>query len=402
MQSYLSARNDHVTLFGRIIRFASLLLLFFVTQTLDCHAERKISSTLALRKTYDDLRNLLDTAFPGRGTTDYPGHTIDDVPKGYAMILKAEILTGLTENIGLSSLAKTSGYFLMKHSDERNDGFPGWGVPIAWDPYGDGSINVRNTKYTISTAIVVDALLDWIASDRTAPREEVLKLVRGSLLPYLKKQILSPSGLFPYSLEPTDRKYDTFNPAAYLAGVLQRYSVMESDPRTKARMRKFADATVSALIRHRRLSAAGTWFWNYSVTEPVPNDLAHAAYVIYGLQTYVENKGALAVRLDIPAISRHLADFIEPVTGQILAWPNFRTDANTPARAYDLGMGLYLACKNVSPDLRSPFLSMLPAYRTRGGAYLKYPPGRGLETFPVREYEAYVLFGLASCIALHE
>ena len=110
---------------------------------------------------HKDLRAKLDPAFPGRGTTDYPGNTVDDVPKGYAMILMAELAGNRPSATSISALAKASGKFLIERADERKDGFPGWGVPLAWDPYGDGSTNPAHTKYSISIGIVTPY---WIGS----------------------------------------------------------------------------------------------------------------------------------------------------------------------------------------------------------------------------------------------
>ncbi len=342
----------------------------------------------------------LDPSFPGRGTTDYPGNTIDDVPKGYAMILKAELLAGFRagQSGQLSPEGRAAAKFLMAHADERNDGFPGWGVPIAWDPYGDGTINPAHTKYTISTAIVVDSLLDWIEADAQAPRNDVLRLARASLLPYLNEDNLSPSGLLPYSLEPVDRPYDTFNPAAYLAGVLQRFSKLEQDPVIAARMRRIADKTVAAHVTHRQTTRDGAWYWHYSISEQVPNDLAHAAYIIYGLQLYAANGGALSDKLDQSAIVRHLADFVNDASGRIVAWPYFRTDTNMPARSYDMGMGLYLSCRENNKVVTRAIMNNLPAYITPSGGVTKYPSGLGLSTISVREYDAYIILGVSACL----
>lgn len=345
---------------------------------------------------HQSLQSRLDPAFPGRGTTDYPGNTSDDVPKGYAMILKAELLAMRGGDV--SFLGRSAGNFLLDHSDERKDGFPGWGVPLAWDPYGDGSTNPAHTKYTISTAIVIDSLLDWIEQDPSAPRDRVLELVRDAIRPYLDPHILSPSGLLPYSLETVDRPYDTFNPAGYLAGVMQRYSRLETDPNLAKQIRSVADMTVAAHLKHRQVGPNGSWYWNYSVTEPVPNDLAHAGYIMYGMRLYADNEGGLREHLDISAIEQHLTDFIDRDMGTILAWPSFRSDTNTSARSYDLGMGMFLVCQLKKNELRNYYVASLELYRGINGEYLKYPPKPGQPDLAVREYEGYVLLGLASCL----
>src|SRR5690606_11942402 len=124
----------------------------------------------------------------------------------------------------ISEIGFNAGQWLLQHDDENQDGTIGWGVPVAWDAYGDGSVNPKDTEYTISTAIAVDALLSWLDFSDTSLHARILNTVEQSLEPYLDGSMRTPAGLLPYSLMPSDRKYDTFNPAAYLAGQLQRFS----------------------------------------------------------------------------------------------------------------------------------------------------------------------------------
>ncbi|MGE0516308.1 MAG: hypothetical protein AB7E81_03530 [Hyphomicrobiaceae bacterium] len=345
---------------------------------------------------YNELRTSFDPRRPGRGIADYPGNMIADVPKAYAMILKAELLFK-GDQVG-PSLIEPAGSFLISHADERHDGFPGWGVPIAWDAYGDGSINPAHTKYAISTAIVVDALLDWIDVDPKSPREKILALVRASLERYLDARVLSPSGLLPYSLEMVDRPYDTFNPAAYLAGIMQRYSHIEPESEMRNKLREIADMTIGTHLAHKQVRPDGNWYWHYSINEKVPNDLAHATYIIHGLKLYAKYNGKLTGSLDLAAIERHLVDFVDPSSNRILAWPRFRIDTNSTARSYDLGMGLFAVCQLTEGQLRERYTAALPAYRSSSGRYLKYPPKLDRSDLSVREYEAYLLLGMSSCL----
>ena len=154
-----------------------------------------------------ELYTLFDPERPGFGTTDYPGHGNEDIPKSHAMVLMAEIErvdNGLYPE--LPSFAEASGRWLLDNADLNGNRVIGWGVPVAWDAYGDGSENPKDTEYTISTAIVVDGLLTWMERDPTAPRAEILRVVEASLNPYLAAEVSSPSGLAPYSLRPSDRR----------------------------------------------------------------------------------------------------------------------------------------------------------------------------------------------------
>jgi len=156
---------------------------------------------------------------PGFGVTDYPGHAEGDVPKSYAMVLLAELdRRGRAWRAGEANLARVAGDWLLANADSNGDGVIGWGLPVAWDAYDDGSTNSAHTEYTITTAIVIDALLTWAERDAQAPRARIREVVHAAVRPYLDPRVASPSGMAPYSLAAADRRYDTFNPAAYLAG----------------------------------------------------------------------------------------------------------------------------------------------------------------------------------------
>ena len=346
------------------------------------------------------LRSNLDPTHPGRGILDYPGRPIADVPKAYGAVLKAEIMLARRNRQPLSELGRVAGDYLLKQSDERRDGFAGWGVPAAWDAYGDGSVNPKDTKYTISTAVVTDALLDWAEADSSAPRDEIYQLVAAALTPYLYPSIRSPAGLFPYSLESADLKYDTFNPAGYLAGAMQRFAALDAEKVRAAAFKAAADRTVAALIANKKIAKSGAWYWQYSVTENVPNDLAHAGYIMRGLRLYVESGGTLGKDIDVASVEKHLQDFIGPESGHVFAWPIFRTDVKMRARSYDLGFGLYLACTQGDVDLQKKMLRSEPAYRNAEGRYLKYPPVPGQPDDIINEYEAYLYLALAACVGV--
>lgn len=347
-----------------------------------------------------ELYARIDIDHPGRGTTDYPGNTVDDIPKSYAMVLLAELDRLDVEPGGArKNLAPAAGRWLLDHADENGDGVAGWGVPVAWDAFGDGSLNPAHAEYTISTAIVIDALLTWSERDPDAPSQEIQAAVERAVAPYLSAEMRTPAGMAPYSLLVADRPYDTFNPAAYLAGQLQRFSRKVRDPKAQAKLRAVADATMQALLVHKQLSPVNSrWYWNYSVQEKVPNDLPHAGYVIDGIRTYMAHGGRLSDQFDRYAVLGHLRDF--PQQGvTVRAWPSFRTDVDAPARSYDLGFATYLACTEPSlADLRKTLLDSMPSYRNAQGQFAKHPvaaPGQPL--LVVAEYEAYLYRGVMAC-----
>lgn len=339
----------------------------------------------------------MDPIRPGLGVTDYPGNIIADIPKGYAMVLIGELERERHQiEPSIPSMAKAAGYWLLENSQLDPNGHVGWGVPVAWDAYGDDSENPANTTYSISTAIVVDALLDWMEADPDAPGEEILGVVEKALIGFSEREVLTPGGLIPYSLIKADRAYDTFNSAAYLAGEMQRFVKYASGPQIASQLRAAADSTVSSLIANRQLSESGSWYWKYSIQENVSNDLAHAAYIVHGLRTYSEEDGSLAPQVDNSATVAHLNEFVD--SGSLVrGWPVFELGIQDPARLYDLGMALAFACTYPElAQLKDKILDSL-AFYYNGTRFLKHPKGEQRREIVVTEYENYLWRGLISC-----
>ena len=173
-----------------------------------------------------------------------------------------------------------------------------------------------------------------------------------------------------------------------------------------------------ALLEHRRLDPEGGWYWHYSVQEEVPNDLAHAGYIVDGIRTYASHGGRLAERFEWAAVRDHLHTFFseDGEDGILQGWPAFSGVASgAPARSYGLGMALALASRlDPDPAFAERIAGRVFGYRTATGEYAKYPPPRrsffgrklwGRERRPsvaagpplvVQEYQAYVLYGLSS------
>lgn len=361
-------------------------------------------ATSEIQRLLTGLEAGFDASHPGRGLTDYPSEKPEDIPKAYAMVLLGAIdrarLAGVDR---LPQLGLTAGMWLLDHRDENRDGVVGWGVPIAWDAYGDGSVNPAHTEYTISTAIVVHALLDWMEFAADAPRQQILAAVTDALRPYIETEMQSPSGMAPYSLTTQDRRYDTFNPAAYLAGQMQRFSQVTTDAAVASALRQAADTTVAVLIAQKRIRPdSGAWYWGYSVQEATPNDLPHASYIIDGIATYLRHGGRLAPAIDIKKVVAHLEDFLDRDDHRPLAWPFFRTDVRLPARLYDVGIALRISCGDPAlAAFSDALLRSVASYRGADERYYRQPIAYAEKSRTpnrlVAEYEAYLYQGLATC-----
>jgi len=348
-----------------------------------------------------DVYAALPADRPGFGTIDYEGNPKGDIPKAYAEVLLAELERArhglLTE---LPSLAAITGSFLLDHADENYDGVIGWGLPVAWDAYGDGSINPANSEYTITTAIVADSLLTWMEQDPDAPGDRILETLEKAFSPYLLPDMKSPSGLLPYSLSVGDRAYDTFNPAAYLAGEMQRFSGYAKTEEIRTGLRRAADRTMQVLLDNQKTSPLnGSLYWNYSITEEVPNDLGHAVYIVQGIAAYVRAGGALGDSFDLDRAFAHLEDFDDDRNRRISQWPVWREDVQISARTYDLGSALALACSFPRFVSFARNAAMAAAsYLDANGRYQKHPYSNDTPGVVINEYEAYLYRGAVACL----
>lgn len=343
-----------------------------------------------------DVVGYIDSDNPGRGLADYPSDNNEDVPKSYAMILLGAVdearLNGLSK---INALGAKAGEWLLENSDANKDGVIGWGVPVAWDAYGDGTINPKNTEYSISTAIVVDALLGWHEFVGVQDKEKIIKLVEEALKPYLDSRVRTPSGMLPYSLMQHDWKYDTFNSAIYLAGQMQRFSKYVNDEVLKESLQEAADATVKSLIKNKLLSKKGSWYWYYSIQEEIPNDLPHAGYIVEGLLIYIENEGRFANQIEKDKVFSHLYDFVDG-KGAVRGWPVFASSIKTPPRLYDLSIAAQLGCRFSRLEDGEIFLAPVMAYKSLSGGYTKYPSDTSGNK-RVAEYESYLYRALKAC-----
>ncbi|WP_156390423.1 hypothetical protein [Rhizobium sp. Root1203] len=349
----------------------------------------------------DELYARFNPERPGFGVVDYPGNQEADVPKAYARILIAEVdrkRNGYRPD--LPDLSRVAGRWLLDHADEDADGVKGWGVPVAWDAYGDGSVNPANSVYTISTAIAVDALLNWMELDPEAPGEEILATVTASLLPFTAPEMRSPSGMIPYSVVESDRKYDTFNPAAYMAGQMQRFSRITPNVEFAKVLASTADETVEVLLKQKLVNPkTGSWYWHYSIQESIANDLPHASYIIDGLIKYETYGGRRSADIDLKATLSHLREFDDSKRDYVRAWPWLQEGIDRSARSYDIGMAMSLACSNADTvDLGPIFERYIPRFRDGSKGYLKYPVGdETADPLIVNEYEAYLYQGVIAC-----
>ncbi|MBV6450550.1 MAG: hypothetical protein MHPDNHAH_01274 [Anaerolineales bacterium] len=389
---------------GYSIAAGVFLVLVVLAINYSLHEEREQKEGAAETSFEQDYNNLLGTfsvEYPGRGVLDYPGNVSADYAKSYAMFLSAELLRAQNEPyFQLSDGAKNAGYWLLDHADVDQDGVIGWGLPVAWDAYGDGTVNPPDTIYTITTAIAINSLLDWLEMDPNAPADWIVSTVDAAFQPFLEPGRITPNGLLVYSLSSYDQQYDTYNPAAYMAGQMQRFSGITSDDVQRRRLRSVADRVMSALLKDKRTDPDGGWYWLYSVNESSPNDAAHALYIVDGIYQYLLHDGTLAKEFVWIDVVRHIDLFYSPKDQTWLRFPQISpASSKEPPRLYEVGMLLHFMGRmgNQAEGL-SLFRFALAAYRLPDGTYAKFPVATYGADKPqvINEYMSYLLYGWSS------
>jgi hypothetical protein len=354
----------------------------------------------SLIRDYEALLGQFSEENPGRGVLDYPGNESADYAKSYAMFLSAELQRAERDaDFQLSKMGENAGYWLLDNADIDADGVVGWGLPVGWDAYGDGTVNPPHTIYTITTAVVINGLLDWLEMDPHAPADRIIATVDAAFQPFLVAEIMTPDGLLPYSLSSNDQGYSTFNPAAYMAGQMQRFSEIVPDSEKRDQLRFVSDMVMKSLLNNKRLDQNGGWYWNYSIDENVPNDATHSIYIIEGIHQYLKHQGSFANQFDWVAVNRHILLFYSPEELQFRRFPQvLNYSFPGPPRLYELGMLMYYMGKFGMREAGDALYAFSKTYRLPDGTYAKLPVSEdGSENnLAVNEYMSYLLYGFSS------
>ncbi len=356
----------------------------------------------SLARDYKSLLGHFSEANPGRGVLDYPGNESADYAKSYAMFLSAELLQAQrAPEFQLSEMGKNAGNWLLDNADIDGDGVVGWGLPVEWDAYGDGTINPPNTIYTITTSVAINGLLDWLEMDPRAPADRIIATVDAAFEPFLKPETISPNGLLPYSLSSNDQRYDTYNPAAYMAGQMQRFSEIIQNSDRRKQLHLVSDTVMVSLLENKQLDKNKGWYWYYSLDEEVPNDATHAIYIAEGIYQYIQHKGSIANQFDWVAINRHITLFYSQEDRQFKQFPQVEnTSYSGPPRLYEVGMLMYYMGRHGIKEAGDTLYVFSLKYRLPDGLYTKFPLGEDSseENLVINEYMSYLLYGYSSLL----
>ncbi|MPW26112.1 hypothetical protein GC105_09940 [Alkalibaculum sp. M08DMB] len=252
------------------------------------------------RSIVDDDYKILLSMFP----VDEQGNGLElkasipsQQPMTYGLVLASESLHyKYDKNKESEHRIKNAVNWITENSDANQDGNLGWGLPQSFDAFADGTINPENHSYTITTAIVLDGLMDSLSIDNfwtEAEEKEIKKIVSEVILYWLKEVYIGDDdiGYLGYSPEPTDMIYTPNVSSMFLSSLVRIITehdgiFNESD---KQFVLKRTHAIANKLVNTVHFKE-GIPYWDYAEylddREIKTNDLVHHIYILWGIEEY--------------------------------------------------------------------------------------------------------------------
>ena len=368
---------------------------------------RLLPTQRAPSQEYSSLLSLYPENDQGLGM-EFNSSTVTSEPETYGLVLMAEVLhfraTGADESRRRVIQATR---WLMDHADADRDGKPGWGFAHAWNAFGDGSKDPENQPYTITTALVMQGMLDsaaltiWTRQERA----NILKLLSETAVRFCQETWSAGYGgeYFWYSTSANDSDF-VVNVSAGLLGVLQRLLVTNGVPLTgeqrslvQLRVDRAAEAVVASLR-----STNGYQYWDYMpspnrIGQDKPNDLVHHVYTIWGMELYRDYEGSVPLPWSTEDAVNSLAAFWRD--GKLYEIPqNLGYDKglkNIPARVWAVGAAIAFLSWKGSKSATAPYVTrLLQDYGTYPSVSV-YPSAYSSDHSFYARFGAHVLWGLA-------
>lgn len=298
----------------------------------------------------DKQGNSLEPVLEPRGPSDQP--------MTYGLVLSSEAIHyKWIPNDESYERVKNAVKWLVDNSDLNEDGNPGWGLPQAWDAFSDGTINPENHPYTITTAIVLEGLLDALSIENfwTEKEErEIKKLIADVILYWLKNVYKGNEtmGYLGYSEEPTDMFYTPNVSGMFLSSIVR--ALEEQDGIFEESEKEFimgrTHAIMNQLVNTVQLDN-GVPYWEYGdnpnvYKTPRPNDLVHHVYILWGIEEYRKYFDKVEIPFNIEESLQSLDYFWKE--DKILLLPQNNGQINTnenPANLWGVGMMLAFYAK---------------------------------------------------------
>lgn len=350
--------------------FGLLVVVVLVISKYDVLTNHNSSATYP---TAADAMMPFDASSPGLGRDLYR-EEVEEHAMAYGLYASAAAMLGMTEQ------ARIAADWLVENPSKTE--VVGWGLPFAWDAFGDDSVNPETTIYGVTTAIAVRGLLDVYELTGDMIYRDIAIQALEDYVPYFHES--EHGGYFGYSDSRFDQ-VDTHNISGILMGQYARAVPYDMENR----YREITDKLRSHLDRHREF-VDGHYYWRYSERVKRPNDLVHAAYIVQGYLDYarfVDNS------LDLDPVVEYLDRFFDG--NSVYEFPDHREVAEgktrRPARGWGVGMLIHVLADHGDVEGATRAAHALTHYHA-GDNVFSIMPDRS-EFIP--RIQAHVVFGLA-------
>lgn len=333
-------------------------------------------------------------------------------PMTYGLVLSSESLHyRAIPNEESYERIKNAVRWIIDNSDLNKDGNPGWGLPQTFDAFADGSINAENHPYTITTAIVLEGLLDALLIESfwsEVEEKEIKDLISDVILYWLNNVYIGDEniGYFGYSEEPTDMVYTPNVSGMFLSSMVralkEHEDIFEDSEKifVTKRTHAIANQLVNTVILENDLP-----YWIYAIypdryEQPVLNDLVHHVYIIWGLEEYRKHFDEVKIPFDLEASLESLDSFWRD--GKIYSYPQNRTYTgkqshfnDRPSNLWGVGMMVAFYAKYGQSEMANKVIEIINQ---------EYGPIPDLRMWPKNfssdekfyaRYAAHVLLGLS-------
>lgn len=229
-------------------------------------------------------------------------------PMTYALIISSESLHyKVVENAESAIRIRNAVNWIIENSDLNNDGSPGWGLPQPFDAFSNGTINPENHPYTITTAMVIEGLLDTISIEdfwTEAEEKQIKDLISDVVLYWLENDYVGDEniGYLGYSLEPTDMYY-TPNVSGMFLSSLVRILTEQKDifDDTQREIVTQKTHSIANKLMETVILKDGIPYWHYVINtdksnEPRLNDLVHHIYTLWGVEEYRDHFDRITIQ----------------------------------------------------------------------------------------------------------
>lgn len=346
----------------------------------------------------------------GEGREPYYTSLVTQEPMTYALVLSSESLhyRSFPSFEGVRRI-KNAANWLIANSDTDADGKLGWGLKDAWDAFSDGSTNPSNHPYTITTAIVLNGLLDasevagiWTEAELSSLHNLVIAVSKRWCDEVWSGS--SDGGFFWYSPSAFDAHF-VINASSMMMGMVARTErelspyLLDGD-RTLFRDRiGKAFSSIVAQARFRN----GAPFWSYialpnDFNQDKPNDLVHHVYILWGLRAAQPTGGTASLTWNDGLSSFSLTAFWK--NGDLYDYPQDVSYADPvytrPAILW--GVGALLAYYSVSNETEGAANTQRIINTSYGYPYPDlrlFPASYSADPVFYARYAAHVLWGLA-------